>query len=59
MIAVIGTLGLLMIVVIIGKHIRQHHWRQHILIVIIAMLQVAVVVYVMYSLQIPDATFLR
>jgi hypothetical protein len=59
MTAVVGTIGLLMIVVIIGKHIRQHHWRHYIFLAIVAMLQVAIVVYVMYSLEIPTATFLR
>jgi hypothetical protein len=59
MTAIVGTLGLLMMVVIIGKHIRQHHWKHYIFLAIIAMVQVAIVVYVMYSLEIPTATFLR
>ena len=51
--AVAGTIGLLMIVILIGKNFKKIHPVIYIIIVFIAVLQVGIVLYVMYTMQIP------
>lgn len=51
--AVTGTIGLLMIVILIGKNFKKIPPVAYIIIAIIAVIQVGIVLYVMYTMQIP------
>jgi hypothetical protein len=52
--AVGGTLGLIMFVILLGKSHRKINPVSYALIVVVALLQVAIVFYVMYTLQPPE-----
>jgi hypothetical protein len=52
--AVGGTLGLMMLLILLGKIHRRITPVSYALVVIVALLQVAIVFYVMYTLQPPE-----
>lgn len=52
--AVVGTLGLMMLVILLGKSSRRIGPISYALVVIVALLQVAIVFYVMFTLQPPE-----
>jgi len=51
--AVGGTIGLMMVVILIGKFSQKLRPISYLVIVLIAFLQVIIVLYVMYTMQIP------
>ena len=50
---VLGTIGLLMIIILIGKNVKKIHPIVYIIITFIAILQVGIILYAMYTMQIP------
>jgi len=52
--AVAGTLGLMMLVILLGKSHRKITPVSYVFVVIVALVQVAIVFYVMFTLQPPE-----
>ena len=51
--AVASSIGLLMIVILIGKNVKKIHPIVYMIITFIAILQVGIILYSMYTMQIP------
>lgn len=54
MIAIIGTLGIFMIVILFGKQNKKTTIQTYFVIALLSIVQVVIVLYVLYTMQIPN-----
>ena len=54
MLAIIGTIGLMLIGIILGKNVKEIKWIHFILIIFITLIQVAIMLYVMFTTKPPE-----
>lgn len=54
MLSIIGTIGLMICIIILGKNHKKIKWTSYSIIIIVTILQVIITLFVIYTLKAPD-----
>lgn len=54
MLSILGTIGLMLLIIILGKYYKEIRWTSFLFLIFITLIQVIIVLYVMYITQPPE-----
>ncbi len=54
MLSILGTIGLMLSLILIGKNYKEIRWTSFLLLTIITIIQVVIILYVMYTTKAPE-----